>query len=81
MIQGWDDPSIVPGRETYDDWKGQLGLDLAKGASFFPHMNDEFETLVSNKKEELNESIEGDAIVHALEDDGSYFIFDEAIKM
>lgn len=44
-------------------------------------MNDEFEILVSNKKEELNESIEGDAIVHALEDDGSYFIFDETIEM
>ena len=81
ILQEWDDPSIIPGRETYDDWKGQIGLNLAGGASFFPHMGDEFETLVKDKKEELNESVGSDTIVHALREEGSYFIYDEEIVM
>lgn len=35
--KGWDDPSIVPGHGTYDDWKGVAGLKLVGTLAFFPH--------------------------------------------
>lgn len=47
--KGWDNPSVVPGRETYDDWKGQRGLGLIGSSSFFPHMSDEWDNLVKEK--------------------------------
>eukprot|EP00559_Dactyliosolen_fragilissimus_P003249 CAMPEP_0184872648 /NCGR_PEP_ID=MMETSP0580-20130426/41406_1 /TAXON_ID=1118495 /ORGANISM="Dactyliosolen fragilissimus" /LENGTH=365 /DNA_ID=CAMNT_0027375479 /DNA_START=241 /DNA_END=1341 /DNA_ORIENTATION=+ len=47
--KGWDDPSIVPNKETYDDWIGREGLNIANGASFFPHMSSEWEELVQEK--------------------------------
>lgn len=45
----WDDPSVVPGRESYDDWLGISGLDLLGGASIFPHMTEQWESLVTEK--------------------------------
>eukprot|EP00934_Nitzschia_sp_Nitz4_P001909 Nitzschia sp. Nitz4//scaffold211_size37880//19190//20459//NITZ4_007707-RA/size37880-augustus-gene-0.54-mRNA-1//1//CDS//3329541982//1909//frame0 len=45
----WDDPSIVPGRETYDDWKAVKGLGLVKNVSFFPHMDVQWESIVEEK--------------------------------
>lgn len=44
---------MVPGKETYDDWKGVKGLGLAGGASFFPHMTDQWMPLVNQKKIEF----------------------------
>ncbi len=57
--KGWDDPSIVPGLETYDDWMGTRGLDFAGGASIFPHMSKDWVELVKDKKG----SLDGDKLV------------------
>lgn len=51
--KGWDDPSVVPGKETYEDWKGEIGLNFAGGASFFPHMSDNWNSLIDEKKGNL----------------------------
>lgn len=56
--KGWDNPSIVPSRETYDDWIGQPGLNLAGDASFFPHMNDEWIPLVTKKRLDIIDELE-----------------------
>jgi hypothetical protein len=37
--------------ETYQDWKGVKGLDLVQGASFFPHMSDEWKDLTLQKQQ------------------------------
>jgi len=50
----WDDPSVVPNKETYEDWKGSFGLDLAGGVSIFPHMSSDFNDLVMEKSVELD---------------------------
>jgi hypothetical protein len=47
--KGWDDPSVVPGKESYDKWKGVLGMDIVGGASIFPHMSDEWVETVQEK--------------------------------
>ena len=49
--KGWDDPSVVPGMEEYDDWMGVKGLNLGGERSFFPHMSPDWEELVESKKE------------------------------
>jgi len=51
--KGWDDPSVVPGKESYENWKGDIGLNVAGGASFFPHMSDDWKDLIDKKKESL----------------------------
>jgi len=51
--KGWDDPSIVPGMETYDDWKNVEGLGMVGDMSFFPHMSEEWESLVDEKLKDL----------------------------
>ena len=56
--KGWDNPQVVPGREEYEDWEGIPGLDLASGCSFFPHMETTWETLVSEKRNELPKEAE-----------------------
>jgi hypothetical protein len=50
QYQGWDDPSVVPGKETYDDWKGVKGFGLVGDSSFFPHMGDQWKELVAEKQ-------------------------------
>ena len=52
--KGWDDPSIVPNKETYDDWIGLKGLQFAENLSFFPHMSDDWKELVQDKAETGN---------------------------
>mmetsp|Transcript_12485 Transcript_12485/g.23429 ORF Transcript_12485/g.23429 Transcript_12485/m.23429 type:complete len:445 (+) Transcript_12485:357-1691(+) len=47
--KGWDDPSVIPGKETYDKWKGVLGMDMIGGASIFPHMSEEWVETVQEK--------------------------------
>jgi hypothetical protein len=51
--KGWDDPSVVPGREAYDDWKDVKGLGLAGSVSFFPHMEDQWQPMVDDRVREL----------------------------
>ena len=46
LWKGWDDPGIV---EDIADWSGVLGLDLADGASIFPHASAEYDGLVAEK--------------------------------
>jgi len=47
--KGWDDPSVVPNRETYDDWIGTRGFQFSESLSFFPHMSDDWIELVNDK--------------------------------
>jgi len=35
--KGWDDPRVVPGMETYDDWQTVAGLRMCGSSAFFPH--------------------------------------------
>ena len=51
----WDDPSVVPGKETYGDWKDASGLRAVGTASVFPHMADEWTDLADRKTKELLE--------------------------
>ncbi len=67
--KGWDDPSIVPGLETYDDWKGSRGLDLVGGVSVFPHMSEDWVELVNDKKG----SLDGDEMI-TLQEQEAYCI-------
>lgn len=55
----WDDPSVVPGREMYHDWKDVRGLSLVGSVSFFPHMEDRWQTLVEERVKELPRPQEG----------------------
>lgn len=50
--KGWDDPSIVPGRETYQDWHNVPGLQLVPEA-YFPHYEAKWSNLVKEKSSEL----------------------------
>lgn len=47
--KGWDDPTVVPNRDTYEDWIGTKGLQFADSASYFPHMSDDWIELVNDK--------------------------------
>ena len=51
--QEWDDPSVVPGKETYNDWKETKGLDATGGVSWFPHMTEEWQEMTERKTKEL----------------------------
>ena len=52
-----NDPSVVPGRESYDAWRGISGLDLLGGASIFPHMAEQWESLVGEKMVGFNSHV------------------------
>merc|ERR1719491_2851532 len=58
--KGWDDPSVVPGKEHYDDWIGNTGMNLVGDASIFPHMNQDWESTVKEKRGKLLDSVEDD---------------------
>eukprot|EP00804_Cyclotella_cryptica_P026337 CCRYP_007660-RA/>CCRYP_007660-RA protein AED:0.22 eAED:0.22 QI:364/1/1/1/1/1/2/1660/321 len=47
--KGWDDPSVVPGRESYDQWIGCPGFGFVSDESFFPHYSSEWLDLVKEK--------------------------------
>eukprot|EP00986_Skeletonema_menzelii_P000502 scaffold150_cov151-Skeletonema_menzelii.AAC.5 len=47
--KGWDDPTVVPNRETYDDWIGTKGFQFSESLSYFPHMSDDWIELVNGK--------------------------------
>ena len=60
----WDDPTVVPGMEHYEDWhSGIPGWNVAGGASFFPHMTPEWEPVVATRRETMTMN------VHCLADD------------
>ena len=54
--QEWDDPSVVPGKETYDDWTTTMGLGASGKISWFPHMTEEWQDTTERKTQELLES-------------------------
>jgi hypothetical protein len=45
----WDDPTVVPGMSKYEDWTGVQGLGLIGNRSVFPHMDDTWNAVVSEK--------------------------------
>lgn len=51
--KGWDDPSVVPNKPNYNDWKGVSGLNLAGDISIFPHMDSQWQALVDEKQQEI----------------------------
>jgi peptidase E len=53
----WDDPRIVPGMESYEDWAQVPGLGLVGDKAFFPHMESEWETTVKEKSRLLQKSL------------------------
>lgn len=57
--KGWDDPSVVPGKESYDDWLNHRGLEFVGDRSFFPHMSDDWKDTVEEKggAQNLGESV------------------------
>jgi hypothetical protein len=55
--KGWDDPSVVPGKEKYEAWIDVLGLDILGGSSIFPHMDERWESLVAEKKAGLKNNV------------------------
>jgi len=50
--KGWDDPSVVPGMEKPEDWKGIKGMSLLgdTNISFFPHMSPTWKNLVDERR-------------------------------
>ena len=56
----WDDPSVVPGMETYDEWTDVKGLDLSGPTSFFPHMEDQWQPLVDDRVQALPQESKSD---------------------
>jgi hypothetical protein len=48
---------IVPDMETYDSWKGVEGLGLAGDLTVFPHSEDKWDTLVSEKEEDISSEV------------------------
>ena len=73
--KGWDDPSIVPGKEEYHDWKNCIGLNMVGGASFFPHMSEEWTDLVEEKMSEMGlhreKDFDHDHGLYALDDNSA----------
>jgi len=49
--KGWDDPSVVPGKESYDKWCECKGFGFVGNTSFFPHMSSDWENLMREKME------------------------------
>lgn len=70
----WDDPSIIPDRNTYDAWKGVAGLHLVnEKIAFFPHhVEQQWSHLVAEKSAELLERT--GTRTHCLRDDQVYFM-------
>lgn len=60
--------------KTYDDWQGIKGLDLVGGASFFPHMSEEWKELTLEKLKELDN-------VYCLRDEDVCLVENQAITL
>merc|ERR1711862_168672 len=92
----WDDPSIVPNMESYNDWDDNeyYGLDFyfnnkKKRFMFFTHMNDEWNDLIQKKKKELKKDNsnkdDDDSVVDVdlitLRDDEVFCIMDDDMNV
>ena len=52
--KGWDNPAVVPGKETYDDWYGYKGMRFAgPDTSIFPHMEETWRDLLQEKTKQM----------------------------
>ena len=47
---------MVPNRESYEDWKDVRGFRLVGPVSFFPHMNDTWQSLVHEKESQFDDN-------------------------
>jgi hypothetical protein len=80
QCQGWDDPSVVLSRARYDDWKGHPGMNMFGSHSFFPHMSNEWEGTVAQKRQELLPEKLGDGII-CLREEEAFCVDGEAGTM
>lgn len=64
--KGWDDPAVVPGKESYDDWLDCSGFGFSGINSYFPHMSSEWKDLVKEKIKD--EDLHADS-VHCLREE------------
>lgn len=55
--KGWDDPRVVPGMEDYASWKNVPGLGLAGDLSFFPHMENQWQHVVDQKRLDVTSQV------------------------
>lgn len=69
QFQGWDNPSVVPSRARYDDWKGHPGMNMFGSHSFFPHMSIEWEGTVAQKRQDVLPKELGEGVVCLREDE------------
>ena len=73
--QEWDDPSVVPGKETYGDWVDTSGLDATGKVSWFPHMTEEWRDMTEQKTKALLESTDAtQSSVKLIRDDQAYVV-------
>jgi len=72
----WDDPSVVPNKETYEDWNGTKGLNATGNISWFPHMTEEWKEMTNEKTKILLESESSDntSSVTLIRDDQAYAV-------
>ncbi len=65
--KGWDDPAVVPGKETYGDWNGYRGVSfMGPNASIFPHMGESWKVMVQEKTKQMIEEDGDDVAVYSL---------------
>lgn len=69
--KGWDDPRIVPEKETYPDWIHVTGWNLVDANQvFFPHYDaNEWSDLVQRKQQELSQRLQSPIQVCCLRDE------------
>ncbi len=71
----WDDPSVVPNKESYRDWNDTKGLDATGKVSWFPHMTEEWQEMTNKKTKILLESSGDDtSSVTLIRDDQAYAV-------
>ena len=66
--KGWDNPAVVPGKETYGDWNGYRGMSfMGPNVSIFPHYDAEsWEVTVREKTKQMIEEDGDDVTVYSL---------------
>jgi Peptidase family S51 len=79
--KGWDDPSVVPCRSTYEAWTGVAGLNLLDTpTAVFPHYDDsQWSGLVLDKSKELSARTGVETI--CLGDDQVYYVHGNESKL
>ena len=66
--KGWDNPAVVPGKETYGDWNGYRGMSfMGPNQSIFPHyLEESWEVTVQEKTKQMIEEDGDDVTVYSL---------------